>query len=200
VIRHRTLCLLALTVGLAASTGCKVDKHVFESSAMSPKTVSLIDVQNDQTLWRYDIPVGHTLVMDLDRSGDVANMRVGAGYATEMEWWLYETSNGVTWTGGYKEGRAIKHDVLELDGMPVRLEMSVRDASREVEVATPPDEAAPFAPEGADEAAEDAAADAMDGADDAADEVSGDVEEAADEMVDELDDTDDDLIEEPPSK
>lgn len=73
MITPNTTLTLARRFGLAALagslitglTGCGVgnsdDRFEYTSTAFSPKTISVIDVRTDETIWTYEVPVGSEL-------------------------------------------------------------------------------------------------------------------------------------------
>ena len=58
----------SLLVGL---TGCGIgnsdDRFTYESTAYSPKTITVIDIRTDETVWSYEVPVGSELRVNFSR-------------------------------------------------------------------------------------------------------------------------------------
>ncbi|MEM6459058.1 MAG: hypothetical protein AAF710_06675 [Planctomycetota bacterium] len=57
---------LLLALGL---TGCSKDRHVYRSTALAPKAVSLVSSETGNTIKTWNIPVGQQLVLDFSRGG-----------------------------------------------------------------------------------------------------------------------------------
>ncbi|MEM9881892.1 MAG: hypothetical protein AAF800_03105 [Planctomycetota bacterium] len=57
---------LLLALGL---TGCSKDRHVYRSTAVAPKAVSLVSSETGNTLKTWNVPVGQQLVLDFSRGG-----------------------------------------------------------------------------------------------------------------------------------
>ncbi|MEM9419692.1 MAG: hypothetical protein AAGA25_11675, partial [Planctomycetota bacterium] len=60
-----TVCLLAVLV----FTGCSKDRHVYRSTAVAPKSVSIVSVETGNTLWTKNVPIGEQLLLDFSRKG-----------------------------------------------------------------------------------------------------------------------------------
>ena len=81
-------CLLAAVACFAGA--CSDDRHVFYSDPYSPKTVMLRDTLAHHVIWSKDVPVYHTLTIDLDHPGEDMPWKVGKTPATKMSWWLHD--------------------------------------------------------------------------------------------------------------
>lgn len=82
------LCIVGTSMLLA---GCaSEDKHVFESTAHLPTTLSLQDTTNDTIFWKMDIPVAHHLKVDFDRPPEFEYAKINPlRPATVFKWSLY---------------------------------------------------------------------------------------------------------------
>jgi hypothetical protein len=71
---RRALVSLALaTLSVLPLTGCNpykqggsgqsADTYTYISDAFAPKTVSLVDTRTGETIWSYEVPVGHQLTI-----------------------------------------------------------------------------------------------------------------------------------------
>lgn len=100
----------------AGAVGCSQDKHVFHSTVDLPTTVTLYDHLNNRAIWTKDVPVQHTLRLDLDRAGENELMSVSGRPATSFRWSIY----------GSDSLEAIEQERIELPGTPVVLKVSYR--------------------------------------------------------------------------
>lgn len=83
---------LFLTLAAMFSVGCSRDRHEFHSTPELPTSVALTDPRSREVVWSRDIPVGHRLVVDLDREGESELTGVKAHLpATRVKWKLYRT-------------------------------------------------------------------------------------------------------------
>jgi hypothetical protein len=88
--RSLALALLATGVGLGGcatdfsprSNGFSNDRFTYESTTMSPKSVALVDIRTEQTIWSIDVPVGQKLTMQFDSVIDGEN----PVYPDVMKW------------------------------------------------------------------------------------------------------------------
>lgn len=65
----RTLTTLALTgCVLIGLTGCNYseDRHVYKSTYVQPQSVYVTDVASQETVWSYDVPPQHLLVVEFE--------------------------------------------------------------------------------------------------------------------------------------
>ena len=79
--------LVVLVVGVSAMMmlgGCwSADRSAYKSTPFSPKSVTVVDATTFEAIWTYDIPVGHTLVVDYEPSKQTKS-------PTKMNWTLYK--------------------------------------------------------------------------------------------------------------
>ncbi len=122
---QRPTCLMltvALLAGLALAGGCASrDRTTLQSRVDSPKTVYLRDVYTGDELWRYEIPVGYDLSINLKREGQdesgISQMELLP--ATEIRWRLQRSGQ---W------GRSVTDEGRHpLPGTPVSLGYDVRE-------------------------------------------------------------------------
>ena len=79
---------------LVLTTGCSIseDRHVHESTAMAPKVSYVADEYTQETVWSYEVPPGHILVVDFDHGGETfAWSRQDPGGAEKFDWYLYRS-------------------------------------------------------------------------------------------------------------
>jgi len=141
-LMNRPLLTLAFAlIMLLGSTGCiySEDRDVFNSTYMMPKTAVLVDVSTGETLWQYDIPPEHILVVERDvDKGTLESIRNERGHPTRMEWWLYagDASRSLIRQGHYRSS-PLETGRITLPGHPVRMEFTVGDPVNPGTVVTP---------------------------------------------------------------
>jgi hypothetical protein len=118
--RAKALLLIAAAASLGACAS--QDKHVFVSTHQLPTTVTLVTALNQQNvLWSKEIPVGHELEVDFDRSDEeveVASVKMLP--AKVMKWEVRKID----------ESEAVEKAELQLSGDPVMLKVSYRKPER----------------------------------------------------------------------
>lgn len=97
------------------------DRYVFTSLAHQPKTVSIVESFTDTVVWEYRIPVGHQLIVNLDRQGqdETGLTKMFLIPATSVSWRLEPAGRWLV----MKPLDSGRHD---LPGTPVRLHVDVR--------------------------------------------------------------------------
>ncbi|MEM1167193.1 MAG: hypothetical protein AAGI30_12990 [Planctomycetota bacterium] len=85
----RTVGLIGCGAVAAMSSGCwfqggplvSEDRYTYDSTPMSPKTITIFDLRTDEAVWAYDLPVGRRLIM---------KFKEGEGpddyFSSEMQW------------------------------------------------------------------------------------------------------------------
>ena len=112
---------------------CSVDKHSYTSTPFRPTSVDLVAPQAG-VVWTMDIPVNHTLKIDLDRPGDIEVFSNDPEKSpTRMHWKLVALNTGARTDSG--------NEVLP--GIPLYIKMRFRPA---------PEWPADFVPPGQDDA------------------------------------------------
>ncbi len=109
--------ILGLLAGCSANFpyGRSMDRHNFVSDAHMPKTILLIDSVTKQEVTRWDVPVGKTLVVDLEHEADwTAGMHV-ADPAYKVTWAIIDNKS--------KWYLPTNEQSLALNGNPVYLRM-----------------------------------------------------------------------------
>ncbi|XAL98159.1 hypothetical protein OT109_11180 [Phycisphaeraceae bacterium D3-23] len=173
-----TLLLAVLFVGTTGCASYSEDRATYHSTYMSPKTVLVVDVLTEETVWSYDVPPNHVLMVEFDvGTGRLESIRQERGEPTRMEWALYhETAGRSLLRKQHFRGSSIERGVHALEGRPVRLEMTVgRPVGPEA-----------FGP--APRSIEDIERDLLpepDGPEDAVDDAAEDVEDAVEEATEE---------------
>jgi len=126
----RLMSTLALALVFVGSTGCasySEDRAVYQSTYMSPKSVYVTDVISGDTIWSYDVPPGHVLMVEFDvGSGTLESVRQERGNPTTMEWALYPESAGRSLLRkNHFRGTAIETGEQTLPGRPIRTGFTV---------------------------------------------------------------------------
>lgn len=110
------LALLALVLLLPACAS-SLDRHRYTSTVDSPKTIVIRDPYTDHVYWSMDIPVEHTLYINLNSRHDMEMVKQTPAPADSMQWEL---------TGplrkNHREGR------VNLPGTPVLIDLKLRPA------------------------------------------------------------------------
>ncbi len=116
--------LLALTLALT-TFGCSNNKHTFVSTVHRPTTVSLLDTNQNQSVWEMDIPVNHHLELALDNSNSTL---AESGAPSWADWRLYRSDNQPVNVGGKHKGTLVRSDRIDLTGTQVRIGVHIRPA------------------------------------------------------------------------
>jgi hypothetical protein len=109
----RTLGLAALCLALTACAS--FDRHTYYSSVDLPRTVRVVESFTSEPIWEMGVPAHYTLVLDLDRAGEIEIMRVSGKPATSMNWSL-------------KGPQHNRKGTIPLPGTPVYIEQTFRPA------------------------------------------------------------------------
>ncbi len=102
--RRRLLTPIVLAAVLLLSVGCSQDRHVFRSTAIQPKSVSLVSVQSGQTLWTKDIPVGQQLLLDFSRNGKGGEEYSSPNIPADTVQWELWTNDATARYGSHMKG------------------------------------------------------------------------------------------------
>jgi hypothetical protein len=118
---------LGLTAALAL-VGCSQDRHVFRSTSIQPKSVSIVEVETNNTLWSKDVPAGQQLLIDFSRGGrgfeEYSSPDVPAD---KMKWELW-TNDAVPRYGSHmKGGKRLAGDTVDLPGQQVMIKVDILD-------------------------------------------------------------------------
>lgn len=115
---RQNLLLVAAMLMTVALGGCSQDKHEFVSTPELPTTVSLVNaLRPTEVIWSKEVPVGHKLVLDFDREGEVEWAKVENLPATHLSWKIEQT-------GGDKD--EIEKGEMPLSGDPIQIRASYR--------------------------------------------------------------------------
>ena len=120
------------------SDGFSNDRFTYESTAMSPKSVALIDVRTEQTIWSVDVPVGQKVTMRFDTVVEDTNPI----YPDSMKWVIQPIKSN-SWRGSQEilvpgpEARLIELSLRavpeELGGLSAMPEEPAYEAEPEID-------------------------------------------------------------------
>ena len=115
-LRPRSFAPLLLAAALLLSVGCSQDRHVFRSTALQPKSVSIVSVQSGNTLWTKDIPVGQQLLLDFSRKGK-GNEAISSPNipADKMTWELWTNDALPRYGSHMKGGKRLARETVNFD-------------------------------------------------------------------------------------
>lgn len=122
--------VLGLILAAAVLPGCiSNDVRMFDSTVNRPTTIRIVQAMtNGNVLWEYDIPVQHSLQINLDREGEVELFSVNPEKpATSFSWALFDD-----------QGNRLSYGKEKLPGLPIRIELALRPAPEWPEGYTPP--------------------------------------------------------------
>ncbi|QQE13523.1 hypothetical protein JD969_08720 [Planctomycetota bacterium] len=121
---------LLLTVVLFA--GCtSFDRHVYESTPVSLKTITIVKKPSGEPIWSYDVPSGYRLILDFNSDEQVSNK--GNSHSvipTEMNWKLVQGTESDL-TGLYVFTHSEESGVVPLPGTPIQQIMTLRSPDGE---------------------------------------------------------------------
>lgn len=129
---NRTLGLFVLAlVTLQGLTGCiySEDREVFKSTYLQPKTVTVVTKPSNETVWTYDIPPGHMLVVERDATtGNAEFIMLDQGNPTKLMWELYplDATPSILRYGHFSSS-ALETGEMDLDGSPIVVAVTLRD-------------------------------------------------------------------------
>ncbi|QDU32149.1 hypothetical protein KS4_01780 [Poriferisphaera corsica] len=127
--------LLSLLMMVVFFVGCSsLDRHVYESTPTSLKTITVVKKPSGEPIWSYDVPSGYRLVMDFNTDEQVSNKANSHSVIpTQMSWKLIKGDEDDL-TGLYMMTHAEESDVVALPGTPIQMVVSLRSASGEEEL------------------------------------------------------------------
>ncbi len=112
---------IALAAMIIFSIGCSVanDRKTYISTMDSPKTIRVVGNLSGDIYFEKQIPVGHSLMLDLDRAHELEIFGTSSAYpATSLTWAMYDDTG---------LGRCVDKGFIKLDGVLVTRQMEVRD-------------------------------------------------------------------------
>lgn len=127
--RNRFASALTATVCLAAvllATGCSQDRHVYRSTALAPKAVSIVSIETGNTLWTKDVPVGQQLMLDFDRNGKGGEEYQSANIpASGMKWELWSADAIIEYGSKRKGGKKLDNGKVDLPGEYITIDVKL---------------------------------------------------------------------------
>lgn len=119
-----TVCLLAVLV----FTGCSQDRHVFRSTAVAPKTVSIVSVETGNTLWTKNVPVGEQLLLDFSRNGKGGEEYASPDVPADAVAWETWTLDAIARYGSkMKGGKKTDSGKVKLPGQSIIIKVDILD-------------------------------------------------------------------------
>jgi hypothetical protein len=119
------LTVLGLLATLAL-TGCSQDRHVYRSTQMQPKSVSLVSLVTQETLWTMDVPVGQQLLLDFSRDGKGFEAYTSADIpADQVDWELWTNAAVPRYGSHMKGGSKVDSGREDLPGDPVMIKVNL---------------------------------------------------------------------------
>jgi len=129
--RRRFVSVLLATTCLAVvlvSTGCSQDRHVYRSTRLSPKSISIVSLETGKTLWTKDVPVSHQLLIDFSRDGKGGEEWGSANVpADEMDWELWTLNSTARYGSEMKDGKKTDSGHLDLSGEEIIIKVDQLD-------------------------------------------------------------------------
>ena len=124
-----SLAPLLLAAAVLLSVGCSQDRHVFRSTTLQPKSVSIVSVQSGNTLWTKDIPVGQQLLLDFSRNGKSGEVYNSPNIpADEMKWELWTNDATARYGSHMKGGKRMDRGQEDFDkGEYIMINVSLLD-------------------------------------------------------------------------
>ncbi|WP_428388079.1 hypothetical protein [Mucisphaera sp.] len=112
---RQTASAVVALAGVTLAVGCTADRTTYVSTAMSLKTVEVVDTLRDETLWTMDIPAEQKLIIDFDSPREDAIFKYDGSPPTIFSWELREAGSK-TLFGQYYLSDAIDKGKVELPG------------------------------------------------------------------------------------
>lgn len=126
----RTLGLMLFsTILLQGATGCwhSEDRSIYTSTYMNPQSVYAVYKPSNETVWTYDIPPQHKLLVEFDSPGEGGMFYATRNLPTRLEWALYPIDASHSFFMPERlVSSAIESGTVELNGTPIILGATVR--------------------------------------------------------------------------
>ena len=123
-----TLLVAVCLVAVMVSTGCSQDRHVFRSTKLAPKSVSIVSVETGNTLWTKEVPIGQQMLIDFNRDGDGAESWSSSDVpADELVWETWTLDARARWGSKMKGGKKLDKGKVELTGEVVAIKVDLLD-------------------------------------------------------------------------
>lgn len=131
---------LAVAAGALLSVGCaSVDRHTFQAPYTHDGIVTVVDTETREEVWRHDVPAGHKLVVDFDRTEGHESVFAAQGLpADELEWSLFPADKKML-LKGFSVGDPIDSGRQDLPGTPVLIVYNLLPKAAEPTEPTPPE-------------------------------------------------------------
>ncbi|MEM8737815.1 MAG: hypothetical protein AAGG38_04965 [Planctomycetota bacterium] len=124
----RPFSALACAAVLLLAVGCSQDRHVFRSTALAPKSVSLVSVETGNTLWTKNVPPNQQLLLDFSRGGrgfeEYSSPDVPAD---EVKWQLWSLDATTRFGTRRNGGKVLDRGSETLPGEAFTIKLTVLD-------------------------------------------------------------------------
>lgn len=119
-----TVCLMAVLV----FTGCSQDRHVYRSTAVAPKSVSIVSVETGNTLWTKNVPIGEQLLLDFSRNGKGGEEWSSPNIPADKVVWETWTLDSIARYGSkMKGGKKTDNGKVDLPGQAIMIKVDILD-------------------------------------------------------------------------
>jgi len=120
-----TFCLSVVLI----VTGCSQDRHVYRSTALAPKSVSLISIETGNTLWTKNVPIGEQLLLDFSRNGKGGEEYSSPNTPADEVIWETWTLDSIAKYGGskMKGGKKTDNGKVDLPGQAIIIKVDILD-------------------------------------------------------------------------
>ena len=119
-----TVCLMAVLV----FTGCSQDRHVYRSTAVAPKSVSIVSVETGNTLWTKNVPIGEQLLLDFSRKGKGFEEYSSPNIPADKVKWETWTLDAIAQYGSkMKGGKKTDSGTEDLPGQAIMIKVDILD-------------------------------------------------------------------------
>lgn len=119
-----SVCLLAVLV----FTGCSQDRHVYRSTALAPKSVSIVSVETGNTLWTKDVPVGQQLLLDFSRNNKGGEYWSSPDIpADKVKWETWTLDATARYGSSMKGGKKLDSGTKDLPGQMITIKVELLD-------------------------------------------------------------------------
>lgn len=129
-LRRLTPALLAAAclTAVLVFTGCSQDRHVYRSTPLAPKSVSIVSVETGNTLWTKDVPVGQQLMLDFSRKGKGGEEYSSPNIpADKFKWELWTNDANARYGSKKVGGKKVDSGTQDLSGEAIIIDVKILD-------------------------------------------------------------------------
>ncbi|MEO1235222.1 MAG: hypothetical protein AAFX76_00380 [Planctomycetota bacterium] len=115
-------------VGAVLLVGCSQDRHVYRSTPLAPKSVSIVSVETGNTLWTKNVPVGQQLMLDFSRPGGGNEIYSSPNVApNQVKWETWSLDAIVRHGNQRKSGSVLDSGSKDLPGEEITIKVDILD-------------------------------------------------------------------------